>query len=283
MSIKDVTGVSTTPTFPRFPTPPVRRRQHTSPTPHDKRESGRETNSLLQSVKKFISLFLREGERPLFKHQEAYEKLITRTRDPTTTYAPPPSFWPAREPRSFGEWPYLITERPKETISEAPFNDKLLAKLRAPMKGRLMIDTSGVLYLKIPEKVVQSVLKFIHPLNSRFSELDSLELLGSHVRVMMPHETAKLLSHTSIDEIGEEFYFSLQGCFISSSVGKEAWHLAIDCPALEALREKYTGNKKSSTNSSLQALLALKGSQSEPSLMEIAGGNFLVNPAVSPA
>lgn len=225
--------------------------------------------------------FTKKEEKPLFKEKEAYEKLLVKRPDPLTTFTPLPSLWPASERGLSFEWPYLIMERNQETLIEAPFNEKL-TKLK-PMKGRLMMSSSGHLYLKIPETVVSLALSFIKPETRNLSNLPSTSLFGANVGVMLPHELERASSNASIEEIDEEFYFSIRGCYMASmKEWSEVWFLTVDCPALEVLRRKY-GLSPTLSLSAFSSVVAVSSDIGELDILSTFDGYFRISPVSQPA
>lgn len=237
-------------------------------------------------VKKFfknlVEGFTKKENLTLFNEQENCQKLIRRNLDPKTTYSPLPSLWPASEKQASFEWPYLMMERNKEEILKAPFNEKL-TKLK-PMKGRLMMSPSGHLYLKIPDSIISIALSFIQPERRNLCNLSSISFFGANVGVMLPHEIKRTSEGKILDEVGEEFYFSVRGCFTTKiKECSEVWFLTVDSPGLENIRRKY-GLNPTPSFSAFSSVIAFSSSAGiQYDTLSIFDGFFRISPVAGPA
>lgn len=221
---------------------------------------------------------------------DEFATLVRNTPDANTTYASPPPFWPALERRSGFDWPYLITERARDELTIAPFNQTFLMKLSLlrnfPLKGRLMLSPSGYLYLKLPNQLLRLVQQFL-PSDSRSSLFYYPDdFLGAHIPIALPSELERFVDAKRALEIGEEFYFSLEGLFSTEPHGwdemERVWFLRVDCPQLEALRQRYGLTPRISTHS-FSCTVALKKKELSAASSADDASFFRISPAVQPA
>ncbi|MBM3200972.1 MAG: hypothetical protein FJZ56_01020 [Chlamydiae bacterium] len=232
------------------------------------------TSSLisLPSYQEIKKLFEIKFDLP-YDDEKFQDRLFAYRPLEKTTYSPFPSLWPQEIANPFSFCPYLILERSKEKIEKAPFSEKLFTAFNKPIKGKLLRHDDGFVYLNIPRDVVKTLLGFIRD-DFDFSRLP--ELIGSKVRVSLPQEKIEMIE---IEEIGEEFYFSLKASFsISLPHCPKVFFLQIDCPALEKMRMKY-GLKASPSPYMLTSVLAIFTSDEK---LCSSDGYFRISPAVLP-
>ena len=134
-----------------------------------------------------------------------------------------------------------IVEKDEKVKNE----DLLMSKINLIhcMKGSLMTDYNGFVFLKIPNKIINSMSQLFKTLDCEFNS-SSFHLINSeevYVPVILPNET--LCGKKNFSEIGENVYFAISGikcCKTSFLDGiSKAWYLTIKSHNLEAIRQKY--------------------------------------------
>jgi hypothetical protein len=165
---------------------------------------------------------------------------------PFCTHCPPHFFWrPAaakqERERILG---CLVRETPAEISERVARSHALLAyaKKHILLKGTLRQEGEGMLYLDVPDALIDALLPFLEEGAERPPYFGFEGPFGAHFAVVRPQEFFARRGLGKIWELGAEFSFELTGCASVEPAAwpemERVWYLTVKCPQLEELREK---------------------------------------------
>jgi hypothetical protein len=147
---------------------------------------------------------------------------------------------------SFDEPYYLLSEKLEELPSQLKEKNTLLefATRSLPLFGILKQDETGFVYLDISSAYITSLSPLLQDKESEAAPyLKHFPTPGAHIPVFTAEEAELRKLSTKLKELGQVFHFEILDAYqLKPNDWEEmetVYFLAIKCPALEELRERY--------------------------------------------
>ena len=140
--------------------------------------------------------------------------------------------------------PFLLQTTISKQSPPKEIHDPLLKRLKLLfcLKGKLCKNKQGMLFVKLPNRILGSSLQFLKKVGAKVPDhYHLIDQIGAHIPVKMPHEKINFGEDPS--EIGESFYFVITGLHsrvVTNYAGvSKIWYLTFTSFDLEWLRQKY--------------------------------------------